>query len=116
MVARTLTLTDDLDGTAGASERKYSISGIEYEIDLTDANFAALLQILEPYRTHSRVAKTKRQNQAPVISPEDRDKIRAWAIANGRQIASRGRFPNDIVRDYYATVAKQGTQAEYILA
>jgi hypothetical protein len=106
-MARTSILTDDLDGSQGATERKFSIGGTDYEIDLTDQNYSQFLKELDKYRSRARVAKKKRDNQAPVIDPGDRPKIRAWAIANGRYVASRGRFPNDIVRDYYATMARE---------
>ena len=113
-MARTSVLTDDLDGSHGAVERKYSIGGTDYEIDLTDSNYTQFLKDFEKYRSRSRVSGKKRENLAPVIHSGDRPKIRAWAIANGRHVASRGRFPNDLVRDYYATIAKE--QRELVLA
>jgi hypothetical protein len=105
-MARSNVITDDLDGSSGASERRFSVNGTEYEIDLTDENFKVFLSDLSPWIDHSRLARVKRENQAPVVHPGDRSKIRAWAITNGRIVASRGRFPNDVVRDYYATMKK----------
>jgi hypothetical protein len=113
-MARSLTIHDDLNGQPGAQPRKFSLGEVDYEIDLTEANYDELIKLLEPYRSRSRVVTEKRRNLAPVVNPGDQDKIRAWAIANGRRVSSRGRFPNDVVRDYYATV-KTG-EVEYILA
>lgn len=101
-MAKKITVNDDINNQPGAKERRFSIDGVDYEIDLTNENYKRFLSIFHPYIKVARVAKQKRRNAAPVISPEDRASIRAWAIANGRQISNRGRFPNDVVRDYYA--------------
>jgi hypothetical protein len=104
-VAKTTTLTDDIDGSAGAQERKFSIGGTDYAIDLNDDNYAKLLAAVGPFRDRARIARKTRVNRAPVVSPEDRVKIRAWAEENGKPLAARGRFPNALVREYYDSVA-----------
>jgi hypothetical protein len=96
------TLIDDVDGTPDAKQRFFSIGGTDYAIDLSDENFRRLLRSIEPWRTRARVARKTRKNPTPVLSPEDRAKIRKWAEANNRYVAPRGRFPGDVVRDYYS--------------
>lgn len=55
MTTRRLTvITDDLDGTQGATTHTFSLSGTTYEIDLTESNAAELRAALEPYITAAR--------------------------------------------------------------
>lgn len=103
-MAKTTTLVDDVDGSNGAVERLFSIGGTEYAIDLNEANYAKLLKAIEPWRSRARIAKQRRNNPAPVLSADDRQKIREWAAATGRHLAPRGRFPTDLVREYYEMV------------
>jgi len=42
-------ITDDLDGTPGATTRTFGYRGRHYEIDLTDANASTLDSLLAPY-------------------------------------------------------------------
>lgn len=100
-MARTVSLTDDLDGTPGAKERTYSIGGTEYEVDLTDANWAEFLSKMEYVRSVSRV---KRQGEFK-LGPEDRVKIRTWADEHGLNIKPRGRFPHSVIQAYFDAVA-----------
>ena len=113
-MSRQVTLMDDLDGSSGAEERRFGIGTTQYAIDLTEDNWAAFLRDIEKYRTHARVTTDRREVVVPVRSAEDRARIRAWAVANNRYIPTRGRFPNDVVRDYYATMARE--PAEFIRA
>ena len=99
-MAKETVLIDDTDGSPGAVERRFSIGGIEYSIDLIDANWQFFLEQIDVWRRLAKV-RTRRQNKAPVISPEDRTKIRAWAKDHGYELADRGRFPNRVVEDYY---------------
>src|ERR1700743_3171911 len=103
------TFRDDLNGERQAEQRHFAIGDTQYEIDLTDQNWIEFLRVIEPFRVAARVAthpKSKRANYAPTVSVEDRTKIRAWARVNGRQVSSRGRLPQDLIRDYYATITK----------
>mgnify|MGYP003624024254 CR=1 FL=1 len=100
-MARTVSLSDDLDGASGAKERTYSIAGIDYEVDLTDDNWANFLNAIEYVRSVSRV---KRQGEFR-LTDEDRAKIRVWAQENGLQIKPRGRFPHNVIQAYFDSVA-----------
>jgi hypothetical protein len=48
------TRTDDLDGTP-ATQRTFGLDGKAYTIDLSDANAAKLLKVLQPYVTVAQV-------------------------------------------------------------
>lgn len=100
-MARTTTVTDDLDGSPGAEVRTFSIGTHDYLIDLTDENWRRFLSAVEPFREVARLKDT-RKNKAPIMDPQDRAKIRAWAADQGIILKPRGRFPNDVVRKYYA--------------
>jgi hypothetical protein len=99
-MAQVISLVDDMDGTE-AQTRYFSVGDARYAIELSDDNYKLFLEAIEPWRSIARVGQTTRQNNAPVLSREDRVKIRAWAIANGHSIADRGRFPNYIVQAFY---------------
>jgi hypothetical protein len=102
-MARATTLVDDMDGTPGAQERKFTIGGTSYSIDLTDQNYQKLLEAIEPFRSNAKVRRA-RKNRAPVLTPEDRAAIRVWAAENGKALAPRGRFPNVLVNEYYRSL------------
>lgn len=51
----TYTVVDDLDGsTDHVSTRRFSIDGVDYEIDLSPANSIRLDQALTPFRQAAR--------------------------------------------------------------
>jgi len=107
-MARTTVLTDDIDGSPHAKEREFSIGELHYSIDLTDENYIALLELLRPYRDAAKI-RARRKNLAPVVRASDRAKIREWAQANGYALAERGRFPNSVVKAYYAATEPEAT-------
>lgn len=58
----TRTVVDDLDGsTEGVNTRRFSIDGVDYEIDLSPANSGRFNDALAPYRKAARrLPKTRR--------------------------------------------------------
>jgi hypothetical protein len=99
-------LTDDIDGGEAVEELTFALRGVEYEIDLSAKNVAALEKALERYiDAGHRVASNrgvrssvKRSNgSAP---KEDLAAIREWARASGYEISSRGRIPAEIKSAY----------------
>lgn len=99
---------DDTDGSVGALERTFSIGGVEYAIDLTNENFQRMLDAIEPFRSVARPARRTRRKAHPTLTPEDRRNIRVWAELHGRKLADRGRFPNDVVADYFSALDSNG--------
>lgn len=104
-------LVDDLDGTVleeGQGETvKFGLDGIDYEIDLSQANAAELREALARYiaagrRTGGRQQRGSR-TQLPATGPKrDLAAIRKWARANGHEVADRGRIPASVIEAYEA--------------
>lgn len=104
----TVTITDDLDGSANAKEVSFSLNGRSWVIDLSAKNRAALEKALKPY-----IAKATEQGQRPrrgkatrsssrPKSRSDLAAIREWAKNNGHQVSDRGRISADIQKAYDA--------------
>jgi len=46
--------TDDLDGSKDATTRRFQVGSDRYEIDLTDANYRKLFEVLQPFTSKAR--------------------------------------------------------------
>jgi len=83
---------------------RFSLDGVDYEIDLTRSERAALRDALTPFISAARQLNTPTQARglgelAPSSGPTPRA-LRAWAEENGFVVPSRGRVP-EIVREAY---------------
>lgn len=111
-------LVDDLDGTileVGDGETVlFSLDGTAYEIDLTDANAAALRDALEPFIAAGRSISSARASTGSRGAARgsshrrrsgqvDYGPVRAWAKANGYTVSERGRIPASVLEAYEAT-------------
>ena len=96
-------VSDDLDGSANASEVRFAFEGTEYAIDLSSKNRKALEKALRPYVAAgtkvsgrrsgaTRSARSKRSGNSG-NSAVDLAAVRAWAKENGHQVSDRGRLP-----------------------
>lgn len=119
-MAQQVVVVDDITGEAGATTRRIRLDGVEYDIDLTDASFAGLQDLLRPYLEKARVVPiTKRGKSGSASSAEGRGTpvrqkqelpaasatIRAWAAANGIECPKRGRIPASVVERYTKSMA-----------
>lgn len=106
-------VSDDLDGSANASEVRFAFEGTEYAIDLSSKNRKALEKALRPYveagtkvsgrrSAATRTARSKRSGN-PGNSAVDLAAVRAWARENGRQVSDRGRLPKVVLDAYTAS-------------
>lgn len=114
MAKKTITiLTDDLDGTelpAGSRSTRFSLDGVDYEIDLSAENARALADALSPYISAARRlggtgrgASTARPRTRAAGGDADRlAAIRSWAQGNGYTVGDRGRIKAEIVDAYEA--------------
>ncbi len=100
-------LIDDLDQQPipdGEGQTiSFAFAGTAYEIDLGDENVKAFEQAMAPYIAAARRADLQPQVQdvlEELKSPRARARVRAWATANGLEVASRGRIPDDVVVAY----------------
>jgi hypothetical protein len=103
-------VTDDLDGTANASEVRFAFEGTEYTIDLSSRNRKAFEKTLRPYieagtKVSGRRSGASRRTRPPRSSAAsvDLSAIRAWAKENGHQVSDRGRLPKAVLDAYSAT-------------
>jgi uncharacterized protein YciI len=100
-------LSDDLDGGEAIEEVTFALRGVDYEIDLSAKNVAALEKALEKFVTAGRkvsrrgVATTGRRS-ASTGAKEDLTAIRTWAKANGYRVADRGRVSTEVRDAFHA--------------
>jgi hypothetical protein len=111
-------LVDDLDGTSSqdVSTVLFGLDGINYEIDLSDLNADRLRESLLEFvdsarRTGGRVKRSARSDQADKSATSgEAGQIREWALANGFELADRGRIPSRVVDAYKAAQTEPKTK------
>jgi hypothetical protein len=104
------TLIDDLDGKKADRTVEFSLDGVNYTIDLSEANAGKLRKALDPYinagtRLGRAGGRISVRRSVPVRTAGSRDEnrlIREWAVANGHQISERGRIPQGVTDAYRA--------------
>ncbi|MEU0529238.1 histone-like nucleoid-structuring protein Lsr2 [Amycolatopsis tolypomycina] len=102
-------LVDDLDGSEAHETVEFGLDGVEYQIDLSEANADELRDVLAQYVGHARRSggKKRRSNASsasgakPQVDREQNQAIRDWARGRGFEISDRGRIPNEVVAAYH---------------
>lgn len=105
-------VTDDFDGTEGASTVRFGLDGVEYEVDLTPEHEEQLRGFLNAYVGVGRKVASGARSVRRVskrAAGGDTNAIRTWARANGYEIGDRGRISQEVKDAYHA--AKGGTPA-----
>lgn len=107
-----IVLEDDIDGTEATETVSFGLDGTSYEIDLNDANAAALRESLAPYLGHARKVSGARRGRRPSTSGSaasangsgsgSAKEIREWARSNGHKVPERGRIPAEVREAYEA--------------
>lgn len=101
-----VTITDDIDGRAGAETVTFAYAGRTYEIDLGEKNKAKLEKALEPFIGAARrvggnnaaVRKASgRSASRPPSSGLDLNAVRNWAAEQGIEVAKRGRLAKSVL-------------------
>lgn len=103
-------LTDDIDGGEADETVQFTLDGISYEIDLSEANAEALREHLAPYveaarRTGGRSSRRSGQKSRATTERVDMSNLRAWAREHGYQISDRGRVSSEVRAAYEAAHA-----------
>jgi len=103
----TVTVTDDLDGSANAKEVTFSLNGESWTIDLSAKNRTALEKALKPYIAKATKQGRRRPDASPKKSVErgsrtDLAAVREWAKNNGHQVSDRGRISATVQQAYDA--------------
>jgi len=113
-----VTLVDDLDEGEADETVEFGLDGTTYEIDLSDANAAALRDTLADYVAHARKQSGRRRTgssgssaasapaakRAPGRAAVDREQnqaIREWARKQGMTVSERGRIPSEVSEAYH---------------
>jgi hypothetical protein len=106
-------VVDDLDGSPAAETVRLGWNGEWRELDLSKRNVGALSRVLERYwaagrpvggegRAGRRPKPRGARSRRPVRDPKA---IRAWALANGVEVPTRGRIPVDVERQFNEATA-----------
>lgn len=99
-----IVLTDDLDQSKADSTVTFAYAGTAYEIDLSDANRAALEESLAPYVGAARKVSSGRRSPAAVKRKAgvgaSANEIRTWALAQGMEVSARGRVSSEVREAY----------------
>ena len=115
-MAQQVVVVDDITGEPGATTRRLRLDGVEYDIDLTDASFVDLQELLRPYLEKARVVPIAKRGKTagaegrgtPVRQkqelPAASATIRAWAASNGVECPKRGRIPIAVIERYAKSV------------
>ncbi|HYF73381.1 MAG TPA: Lsr2 family protein [Nocardioides sp.] len=102
-----IVLVDDLDGSEATETVTFGLDGTTYEIDLNDANAAALREALAGYIGHGRKVgaaprRGRRTAAASSGNGPSAKEIRDWARANGHDVPDRGRVSAEVREAYDA--------------
>jgi hypothetical protein len=97
-----IVLVDDIDGSEATETVSFGLDGTSYEIDLNDANAAALRDAMAAYVGHARKVGSARRGRrtsaaaaAAAGGPSARE-IRDWARSNGYDVPDRGRVSAEV--------------------
>ncbi|WP_241474353.1 histone-like nucleoid-structuring protein Lsr2 [Mycolicibacterium neoaurum] len=103
-------LIDDIDGSEiidGEGERiDFSLRGVDYRIDLSNANIAKLDKALKPYVDAAAKVRTggaRRVRSTGVKTASSKEQlfaIREWARKNGYEVSDRGRVKAEVIQAF----------------
>ena len=117
-MARTVIVTDDLDGSSPAEPVQFTYDGVNWEIDLSAKNREKLQKALQPFLdkahpadmaqpktktmtpTRTRTRTRTRPSRSAKNGREHLDAIRQWAQENGYKVGDRGRIAKSIIEEY----------------
>ena len=102
-----IVLVDDLDGTEATETVSFGLDGTTYEIDLNDANAAALREAVSGYVGHARKVtggsrRGRKASSGSSSSSSNTKDVREWAKAQGMEVSERGRISADVQQAYDA--------------
>jgi hypothetical protein len=92
-------VTDDLDGSDGASTVRFGLDGVEWTIDLNAKNESDMRTKLGPFLEGARRVRTGGRAVASSAGRTDKERnaaIREWALSEGVELNARGRIANAV--------------------
>ena len=93
-------LEDDYDGSTAEETVAFALDGAEYEIDLSGSNAAKLRDELAVWIGHARKTGGRRKRATKPEASSSTSEIRAWAVAQGLDVSSRGRVSAEVREAY----------------
>lgn len=101
-----VTLIDDVDGSTPADQTvRFSLDGVNYEIDLSNENADALRNAFEPFVSKARRLSGRRTRSASNRPSVSYSLVREWAGENNITVSPRGRIPQKVIDAYNAAHA-----------
>ena len=99
-----IVLVDDIDGSEASQTVNFGLDGASYEIDLNDANAAALRDALSGYVGHARkvTGASRRGPRRSAGGASNTKAVRAWAKGQGLTVSERGRTSAEGQKGYAA--------------
>lgn len=103
-----VTLVDDFDGTEAAEAVVFSLDGVHYEIDLSEANAVRLREELRRWVEGARRVGGRRRTRGRGVSGTSSERrqelarVRQWGRENGYQVGVRGRISPKLEEAYAA--------------
>lgn len=99
-MARRVILSDDITGNEleDVKSHIYMVDNVYYEIDLSADSFALFEKALAQFTKVSRETRRISATSKPEASQAER--IRQWAVANGKEVSERGRLSADLIAEY----------------
>jgi hypothetical protein len=100
-------LVDDIEGGPATETVQFGLDGVNFEIDVNEANAHRLREAMAPFVGHARRTGGRRATtttRRPARTSETAQ-IRAWARERGLPVNERGRIPAEIVAQYEAAHA-----------
>lgn len=89
-MARTMVITDDLDGSSPAEEVRFTWDGVEWSIDLAEANRKRLEEALQPFLDKAHPAQVAQAKTAEAPKRQ-RGKGTDWSSPENAGMPHRGR-------------------------
>lgn len=103
---------DDIDGTdRDVRTVTFALQGRDYQIDLAPHNEDTFMAALAPFLERARAVHgyARRQGTArPRVRNAEAAEARAWALAQGMQVSTRGRVSQSLVEAYRASQEQAG--------
>ncbi len=111
-------LVDDVDGGEANETVSFSLDGVSYEIDVSEANAGKLRDALAPWVGHARRVGGRSggsggggraksggggsggSGRSRGNSKHDLSDVRSWARENGFQVSDRGRVSSEVIAAY----------------
>lgn len=102
---------DDIDGDEAEGTVRFGLDGVDYEIDLSAKNAAALRKALTKYvdaarRAPNAARRPARGGRRTGNGAADSTAVRVWAKAQGIEVKDRGRVPADLVQKFRAATGQ----------